>query len=121
MIPFNLCHFQKTVDQIERAAVSGVTRRRFILSDVPALKSARAVHWRQPPGYVTKKFQRPADDGCPQFTTFFRPTAKTGKHFTNQSAMVHFIRFNLANCLALIRRVDRMPMTAIRVGGRQFT
>ena len=120
MLPFNLGHFQKTIDQLEGAAVSGVTCRRFILSDVPAFKTSRPVHRREPPGYVTKKFQRPSDDCGPQLTTFVRVTPKAGEHFSDQLTMVQFVLFNLANCIALIRRVDRMPMTAIRISRRQF-
>ena len=121
MIPFDLGHFQKTVDQIECAAVSGVARRRFILSDVPALKSACTVHRREPSGYVTEEFECPPNDCGPQLTPFIRPATKSGEHFADKTAMVQFILFNFANCLTLIRRADRMPMTAICIGGRQFT
>src|SRR5262249_17831590 len=104
--PFDFRHLEQTIDQIEAAAVTSITRSSFVFLNVAAFEFTRAVHGRKPSGHVTKQPQSSADDRRAKLAPFTWRGAKTRKHFAHQSAMTPLVFFNLANRIAFSFVVD---------------
>src|SRR6185503_669783 len=120
MIPFDFSHFQEAFNEFQTAGVAGITSGRLVLTNISALKFARAIHRRQPTAHMTQEAERSANDCRANFPTVVRAGAELCEHLTHKVSMSQLVLLNHANSVALRRRTHGLPMAAISVRCCQF-
>lgn len=114
MLPLDFGHFQQAVNQIRAVAIARKPRGRLVLSNIPALQLACAVHRSQPPRDMAQQAQDATNDRGAQFAPFVWRGGETGEHLADKFAVTPFIIFDGSDRGPFIRLTDRIPMAAIR-------
>ena len=120
VLPLDFRHRQQAIDQVHSAALSCVTCGGFILDNVLALEPAGTVHRRKPAAHVTQETKRSSDDCGAQFAPLVWSTTEIFEHLADQTAMLPFLVFDRFDLRSFFGVVERMPVTAISVTGRQL-
>src|SRR5258708_20162144 len=94
VVPLDLRHFQKAVEQVNPAAVPRITRGGFVFFDVSALKLSRAVHGRQPAREVAQETQSAANDRGADLAASARSGAQTRAHPPSYSSLPPLLVFD---------------------------
>jgi hypothetical protein len=106
VLPFNLRHRQKTVDQILPPTGERMARGSFVLNDVSTLQSPRPVHRRKPSAEVTHESKHPTNYSCPDLSCLVWTSAEALEHFPDQLPVVPFLVFNLVDAGSFFRIPD---------------
>src|SRR6185312_7940709 len=120
MLPFHFRHCQQTINKRLMLRVTRKPGRRFVLTNIPALKPPSAVHRRKPAHQVTTDRQNLADDNSARFLHSTRPRVQLRQHLTNQLAVMPLFILNFLDGASFFGIGNGMPVPTIGISGRQF-